>query len=482
VTVRWRKQVTAATLPELEVAAERYFRPGTTYSIFSVREETPTGVFLSYRAEAHLPETPGKHSTSRRPPRRSSTDGTEAGQGTVRGWSGTPGHDGGPVTGRIIHPAAGGPGGGGAAGVAGGVTEGVAGGATEGDPGDAAGGAAGAPVGGVDGGFSGGPAGGPAGGPGVRVPGGGAVTGYNPETVDEIHGWRPEEIPARVLRGGPGRNAAFKLLQDPDLDLPPGPAFATDDPEFVSLLDRAAPPWDGPTPDAPSRGPNQPPTGTSTVASTTGSLQAAGELQFADRYTAVSPVTPSGPDARVLDRNTGVGTGAAAGPDVRPGELGTVVGTAPRQADAVGPDAAGPDADRPDSVNDERTGRPPTSGRPTVVYVGLLDDPIEAAEKCGHRRWSAAGVLNGGHPGAHVVCYGLGDGTNVIRLAEGLHRYQPMRLVLAVDASRKHADTQAWVRQVAKVVQPSSLVSVARTVTSSPGTVQELGYPVQVLG
>ena len=117
-----------------------------------------------------------------------------------------------------------------------------------------------------------------------------------------------------------------------------------------------------------------------------------------------------------------------------------------------------------------------------MVYVGLLDDPIEAAEKCGHRRWSAAGVLNGGQPGAHVVCYGLGDGTNVIRLAEGLHRYQPMRLVLAVDASRKHADTQAWVRQVAKVVQPSSLVSVARTVTSSPGTVQELGYPVQVLG
>jgi hypothetical protein len=126
-----------------------------------------------------------------------------------------------------------------------------------------------------------------------------------------------------------------------------------------------------------------------------------------------------------------------------------------------------------------RTGTPQ---RPTVVYIGLLDDPIEAAEKSGYRRWSAAGVLNGGQPGAKVVCYGLGDGSNASRLAEGLHRYQPMRLILAIDASRKHADTQAWVRQVAKVVQPSSLVSVARTVTSSPGTVQELGYPVQYLG
>jgi hypothetical protein len=371
VTVRWRKQVTAASLAELEAAAERHFRPGTTYSIFSVREETPAGVFLSYRAEAHLPEAP-RDSTARGTARRGSQGGAAAGQGTVRGRSGTAGPDAGPVTGRIIDPVAGG--------------------------------AGAAPGAGPGAGPTTAPAGGPVRGPGVRVPGGGAVTGYNPDTVDEIHGWRPEEIPARVLRGGPGLNAAYALLQDPDLDLPPGPAFATDDPEFVSLLDRAAPP-------------------------TTGSVPAAVEPRLVDQAS-----------------------------------------------------AAGPDAEPPGSRSDERTDPPRTSGRPTVVYVGLLDDPIEAAEKCGHRRWSAAGVLNGGRPGASVVCYGLGDGTNVTGLAEGLHRYQPMRLVLAVDASRKHADTQAWVRQVAKVVQPSSLVSVARTVTSTPGTVQELGYPVQHLG
>ncbi|MDI3329668.1 MAG: hypothetical protein QJR09_02890 [Micrococcus sp.] len=509
--MRWRRQVTAESLKDLEAAAERYFRPGTTYSIYSVREETPAGVFLSYRAEAHPPETPGKYSTSHRTPRRGGK-GTEADQGTVGARrSGTSGPDDGPVTGRIIDPSASAPAGGRAPGVAGGVTDSGTGGAV---------GAAGA---GMPGASPGGPGGGPAGRPGVRVPGGGAVTGYNPETVDELPGWRPEAIPARVLAGGPGLNAAYALLQDPELDLPAGPAFATDDPEFVALLDRAAPPEDGSTPDATPRDRDRSATGGSSVrppmtdaprstgpASTgpdstgpdsagsaisgplTGSLPtgssatdsplAAVEPPPDDRDAAVSAEAAPWPGAGALDRHAARGNargGAAETPrrDVRPGEASAAVGNTTRQAGATGPDA-----EWPDGTDAEQPGRPRESGRPTVVYVGLLDDAVEAAEKCGHRRWSAAGVLNGGQPGANVVCYGLGDGSNVVRLAEGLPRYQPMRLVLAVDASRKHADTQAWVHQVARVVQPSSLVSVARTVTSSPGTVQELGYPVQYVG
>jgi hypothetical protein len=67
---------------------------------------------------------------------------------------------------------------------------------------------------------------------------------------------------------------------------------------------------------------------------------------------------------------------------------------------------------------------------------------------------------------------------DVVRLAEGLHRYRPMPLVLAVDTSRKHAGTQSWVRQLARVAEPASVLAVPRTVTASPGTVRDLGYPV----
>jgi hypothetical protein len=462
VTVRWRKQVTAPSLAELEAAAERHFRPGTTYSIFSVREETPAGVFLSYRAEAHLLEASGKDSKVRSTARRGGQGGTAAGQGTVRGRSGSAGPDVGPVTGRIIDPAASGPSGAPGGGPGAGPTTPPAAGPVSGSRGA---GPAGSPGAGARGGTAGAHAGGPAGGPGVRVPGGGAVAGYNPDTVDEVHGWRPEEIPARVLRGGPGLNAAYALLQDPELDLTPGPAFATEDPEFVSLLDRAAPPEDG-------RPSNATPSNATPSNAT--------PLNATPLNATPLNATPLNAALRDQDRPA-AGVPAASVPIAASPTTGPLQASAePRLVDQAS--ATGPDAEPPGSRSDERTDRPRTSGRPTVVYVGLLDDPIEAAERCGHRRWSAAGVLNGGRPGASVVCYGLGDGTNVARLAEGLHRYQPMRLVLAVDASRKHADTQAWVRQVAKVVQPSSLVSVARTVTSTPGTVQELGYPVQHLG
>ncbi|HEY4615928.1 MAG TPA: hypothetical protein VIG75_10730, partial [Citricoccus sp.] len=250
---------------------------------------------------------------------------------------------------------------------------------------------------------------------GLRAPGDGVVTGYNPDTVQEIPGWRPEQIPATVLTGGPGLGAAYALLQDPQHDPAPGPAFATDDPAFTGLLDRAAP-----------------------------------------REAADAPV---GTDAA----STGRG--------------------APSPGQHAGQDQEGaPDERHGPHHPDGDHGATEAPARRKTVYVGLLDDPVEAAERSGHRRWSAAGVLNGGQPGAAVVCYGLGDGSAVARLAEGLHRYRPMRLVLAVDPSRKHADTHAWVQQVARVVQPSSLVAVARTVTSSPGTVHELGYPVQAPG
>lgn len=117
----------------------------------------------------------------------------------------------------------------------------------------------------------------------------------------------------------------------------------------------------------------------------------------------------------------------------------------------------------------------------TIVFTGLLDDAVEAAQACGHREWVAAGALSGGQPGAAVVCFGLGEGSEAARLASGLSVLGGdggLRLHLAVDPSRKHADTADWVRAVAAVVEPECVVPVPRTVTSSPGTVRELGYRV----
>lgn len=412
--VRWRKSVFADSLEELEHEAELHFRPGTTYSIFSIREEGGGEDRVTYRADAHPPQEPGQHRTRSRAlssPKDGRTrvgrnvghdDGPEAPQdadqlpGGSAARSSTAGNRvaTGSMSGRIAAPGAG-------------------------------------PRGGDANGFPSGPlstppSGSDAGQSGRAHTRNGSVGAVNPDTVQEIPGWGPGPIPTTALQGGPGLNTAYGLLMD-GLDAGADPSSPPDtEPDTGAGAGR----------------------GTGAVAGTvagSGASGSPGPNAAGHRTAAVVPVfsTEDPHLHEMLDH--------AAAPADLPD---TLHGT--------------PHADEPRNSSMPR--------RIRLVFAGLLDDAVEAAERTGHHTWSAAGVLNGGRAGATVVCYGLGDGSDTAHLAEGLLRYAPMHLVLAIDSSRKHADTQAWVRQVAKVVEPASVVAVPRTVTGTPGTVRDLGH------
>lgn len=115
----------------------------------------------------------------------------------------------------------------------------------------------------------------------------------------------------------------------------------------------------------------------------------------------------------------------------------------------------------------------------TTVYVGLLNDTIAAVRRDGHSVCDQAGSLKGGHEGAEVVCYGLGDGEFAARLSEGLTAWPEAEVILVVDSSRKHADTVAWVSEVAKKVRVSGVTVIQGVYTASPWTAEHLGYPLR---
>lgn len=378
-TVRWPRSVFADTLEELAHEAELHFRPGTTYSIYSIREEGGGEDRVTYRADAHRRQVPGAAQTS---------SGTRATTGDGRTRVGRNlGHDAGPGPGPDGRR--------------------TSGGDSRGDNGGDGGGDRGAARDAVTQPISGHiaePGAGPAGGRHGGYATGGTVGGFNPETVTQVPGWAPEAIPTQALQAGPGLQAAYGLLMDG--------------------------------------------TGTGTRTGVGGPSGA-----------------PSGsPSATEAERRGGpagvVPLFSTADPDLH------------EMLEHASP--MGEDPDAPLDASGRR--------RTRLVFAGLLDDAVEAAERAGHHRWSAAGVLNGGRPGVAVVCYGLGDGSDVGQLAQGLHRYAPLHLVLAVDPSRKHADTQTWVGQVAAVVVPVSVVAVPRTVTGTPGTIRDLGYRLHTRG
>ncbi|WMY77961.1 hypothetical protein [Citricoccus sp. I39-566] len=400
--MRWPRSVFADTLEELAHEAELYFRPGTTYSIYSIREEGDEDR-VTYRADALPPRSPGAARTRSTPgdgrTRVGRNLGHDAGPQTEPDGRQTPGGDIGPDTagtatrpidGRIAEPGAG----------PRAVRQDHAG-----------------PHGGHSAGYPTETAG--------RHRATGAVGAVNPETVTEIPGWAPESIPTQAFQAGPGLQAAYGLLMDgsgPGAEA--GPAPATE-----------------PSAAHPTEHPAQDPT---------------------------QQAVPHPAPRRTAAERRGGPAGVVPWFSTEDPELQEMLEHASPQAEGL---TAAVDLGDPDAPLDSSGRR-----RTRLVFAGLLDDAVEAAERAGHRRWSAAGILNGGRPGAAVVCYGLGDGSDVTTLAQGLHRYAPMHLVLAVDPSRKHADTQAWVGQVAKVIGPASYVAVPRTVTGTPATVRDLGY------
>lgn len=412
--MRWRRSVFADSIEELEHEAELHFGPGTTYSIFSIREEGGGEDRVTYRADPHPPQEPGQHRTRSRGYSSPKDARTRVGRNI--------GHDDGPET----RPDAGQmPGGSAARPSVGG--NGAATGSISGRIAEPGAGPRGGPAGGSQRALLRDPLSGPDAGQSDHARSrNGSVGAVNPDTVQEIPGWGPGRIPTMALQAGPGLNAAYGLLMD-------GVAAGAD------------------------------PSTESSTESGTGAR--AGRVPGA-----------------VTGAVAGSGAGGFAVPDSAGHRSAAVVPVFstedPRMHEMLDHAVAQPDL--PDTLNGPPHSEGPrnssTPRRIRLVFAGLLDDAVEAAEQTGHHMWSAAGVLNGGRAGAPVVCYGLGDGTDTAHLAEGLLRYAPMHLVLAIDSSRKHADTQAWVRQVAKVAEPASVVAVPRTVTGTPGTVRDLGY------
>ena len=88
----------------------------------------------------------------------------------------------------------------------------------------------------------------------------------------------------------------------------------------------------------------------------------------------------------------------------------------------------------------------------------------------------ASGV-EGGHP--VIVAFGLGVAGVDFARTDALRRLHADQVWVAVDASRKQADTERWVSGVKDAVTVDGVIAWGRELTATPETVAELGLPVR---
>ncbi len=136
-----------------------------------------------------------------------------------------------------------------------------------------------------------------------------------------------------------------------------------------------------------------------------------------------------------------------------------------------------------------------------VLVLGLLEDPIRVArgmalaagyaeitvggalesheERADDRRGALAARARGVRRGEPVfLAYGLGHGRDLEKHLTALPGLRPDQTWLAVDAGRKADDTARWVHQVARVIPVDALAVEGREATSTPASVEELGFRV----
>jgi hypothetical protein len=78
-----------------------------------------------------------------------------------------------------------------------------------------------------------------------------------------------------------------------------------------------------------------------------------------------------------------------------------------------------------------------------------------------------------------VAAYGLEHGaSDVPALAESLAGIAPDQVWVAVDASRKTEDTASWVAAVDAVLAVDGIAATGAAFTTTPGSVDALGFPV----
>lgn len=92
------------------------------------------------------------------------------------------------------------------------------------------------------------------------------------------------------------------------------------------------------------------------------------------------------------------------------------------------------------------------------------------------RRGATEARARGVHAGT-ATAVAVGVATDLVDGLRVLDEIAPEQVWVVVDASRKHADTAAWVDALRGVVHVHAMVVVGRSATRTPETVQLLGLP-----
>ena len=158
-----------------------------------------------------------------------------------------------------------------------------------------------------------------------------------------------------------------------------------------------------------------------------------------------------------------------------------------------------PEPDRgPAGLSGSSDRGPSTAPGDLVVLVGVGDDASPVARamgaRCGlltagaghagadgaprvaDRRSATEARARGVHAGT-ATAVALGATTDLAEALRVLDELAPEQVWVVVDASRKHADTAAWVEALRAVTHVHAMVVVGRSRTRTPETVQLLGLP-----
>lgn len=146
--------------------------------------------------------------------------------------------------------------------------------------------------------------------------------------------------------------------------------------------------------------------------------------------------------------------------------------------------------------------RPMTGPGELIILAGLGHDALLAAETlaAAHDRavvCIGGSIITGGtsridspaaalaaraegitHASGTILAFGLGTRRTLPAYLKALSAVPADQVWLVADASRKEADTAAWVAAAGKAVPVTALAVINGTETLTPGTVESLGHPV----
>lgn len=145
---------------------------------------------------------------------------------------------------------------------------------------------------------------------------------------------------------------------------------------------------------------------------------------------------------------------------------------------------------------------PMTGPGQLIILAGLGNDALVVAESLAAAHGNAVvciggGIITGGtrridntaaavdardegvtHGAGTILAFGLGSRRTVPAYLKALSAVPADQVWLAVDASRKEADTAAWTASAAKAVDVAALAVLNGSETLTPASVNALGFPI----